>query len=86
VGRVCLAQAERKRKVAAENHASFVGEPVGKTGGDRAHAGDRHHPEADAGNEHVKAPQSAAQLARGDAQREQNPVAPPCAPWRDPTL
>ena len=62
--------AQRERKVSAEDGAAFAREPVGKTRRERIDAGDRHHAERDAGNEHVEAAQSAAQIAQREAQRQ----------------
>jgi hypothetical protein len=70
LGRARLAQAEREGEIAAQDHAAFARQPVGEPRRHRADAGDRHHAEPDAGDEHIEAAQSAAQLAQGEAQRE----------------
>ena len=61
---------QRERQVAAENDAALARETVGQAGRDRADAGDRHHAERDAGDEHVEAAQAAAQFAQREAQRQ----------------
>src|SRR5690606_14689119 len=62
-----LALEQRKRKVAADQRAAFARQPVAKAGGDRADAGDRHHPERDAGDEHGEPAQTPAQVAQREA-------------------
>src|SRR5207342_3575359 len=68
--RAGFTQAQGERQVAAENDAAFAREPIRKPGRDRTDAGDRHHPERDAGDKHIEPAQAAAQFARGEAQRQ----------------
>ena len=65
-----LAMDQREREVAAEDGAAFAREPVAEARRERVDAGDRHHAERDAGDEHVEAAQPAAQVAQRKAQRD----------------
>ena len=71
LARICFPLNQRKREVAAEDDAAGAGEAIGQTLRDRADAGDRQHAERDAGDEDAEAAQSAAQLAPGKMQRQQ---------------
>ena len=61
--------------VAAEQGAALARQPVAEARRDRADAGNRHHAERDAGDEHIEAAQAAAQFAQGVAQGERCPAA-----------
>ncbi len=68
--RIGFAVDEREGEVAAEDGAAFAREPVAEARRERVDAGDRHHAERDAGDEHVEAAQSAAQVPQREAQRD----------------
>ena len=76
--RLGFALDQRERDIAAEQGAALARQPVAEACRDRADAGNRHHAERDAGDEHVEAAQAAAQFAQRVAQRERAPA----AAWR----
>jgi len=63
-----LALDQGEGHIAAEQGAALARQALAEAGGDRADAGNRHHAECDAADEHVKATQAAAQFAQGVAQ------------------
>jgi len=66
--RLGLALDQRECDVAAEQRAALARQTFAEAGGDRADAGNRHHAERDAGDEDVKAAQTATQFAQRVAQ------------------
>lgn len=55
-----LALDQRESDVAAEQRAALARQTVVEAGGDRADAGNRHHPERNAGDEDIETAQTAA--------------------------
>ena len=65
-----LALDQREGHIAAKQGAALARQSFAEARRDRADAGNRHHAECDAADEHVKAAQAAAQFAQGVAQGE----------------
>src|SRR5262249_16172993 len=76
--RLGLALEQDEGDVAAEQVAALARHAVAEARRDRADAGDRHHAERDAGDEHIEAAQAAAQLAQRVAQAERDGSALAC--------